>query len=121
MLNGVLIPVPDAGESLKPASTVTLMPRLAVVLIGTLPKSTLAGLAAKTLIPAPWTGRLIGRQLPPATGHSKMVKALLELEIAVGVYDSVTLHVPGPRKLAQGPKEKPNGALIPLPVTIESW
>jgi hypothetical protein len=81
----------------------------------------LAGFAAATLTPAPWTGRLIGAQLPPTTGHSKIVKALLELENVVGVYDSVTQHVPGPGKLAQGPKEKPNGALMPLPVTIESW
>ncbi len=63
----------------------TLTLRFAVVLIGTLPKSMLDGFAAAVLIPLPWTATLIGRQLPPAIGHSKTVRVPLELETAVGV------------------------------------
>ena len=69
---------------------------LTVVLIGTAPKLMLAGFAAATLTPLPCTAMLIGRQVPPTTGHSNTdVDPLDELTL-VGVKLSVTVHVPGP-------------------------
>jgi hypothetical protein len=90
-----------------------------VVLIGTLPKSMLAGLAAARLTPWPWTLNGIGsRQLPPATGHSNTVVVLLAPPAVVGANVSLTLQVPGPVKPPPVPhvsKSKLNGVFNPLP------
>ena len=95
---------------------------LAVVLIGTLPKLTLDGLAAATLIAgARCTVNVIGRQVPPAIGHSNTVVCRSKEPTLVGVKRSVTLQVPGPAKPPPAPqvsKSKPNGALIPEPEAI---
>ena len=61
---------------------------------------------------------LIGRQLPPTTGHSNTVAVPLDELTLVGVKLSVIVHVPGPVKPPPAPhvlKLNPNGTLIPLP------
>ena len=78
----------------------------------------LAGLAAAALTPTPCTAILIGRQLPPTTGHSNTVAVPLDDVTAVGVKLSVIAHVPGPVKPPPAPqvlKLNPNGTLIPEP------
>ena len=84
------------------------------MLIGTLPKLTGFGLAEATLTPAPLTLNGIPIQSPPAIGHSNTVVVPLEAPVAVGVYDSCTVHVPGPAP-PQVPRSKWNGRLIPVP------
>ena len=64
---------------------VTATGRVAVVLMGTPPKSTLAGLAAATLTPVPWTLKGIAMQLPPTIGHSNTLVVPLEALVVVGV------------------------------------
>ena len=69
--------------------------RLAVVLMGTLPKLMLLGLAAARLMPVPCTATGIPMQVPPTTGHSKTFIVPLDGPAAVGVKLSVIVHVPG--------------------------
>ena len=82
----------------------TLTLRLTVVLIGTLPKLMLLGLAEAMLTPLPWTAILIGRQLPPTTGHSNTVVVPLDDVAAVGEKLCVIVHVPGPVKPPPAPQ-----------------
>ena len=88
------------------------------MLIGTLPKSTGFGLADATLTPVPVTLNGIPIQVPPATGHSNTFVVPLDGVAAVGVYRSVTVHVPGPVNPPPAPhvsKSNANGAFSPDP------
>ena len=90
----------------------------AVVLIGTLPKLTGFGLADATLTPAPLTSNGMPIQVPPATGHSNTFVVPDAGATDVGVYRSVTVHVPGPVNPPPAPhvpKSNANGAFSPDP------
>src|SRR3954452_3687994 len=69
--NGALIPEPDASSVRYPWSTGIVTSRVWVVFSGTLPKLTEDELAEAALTPVPETLYGMGRQLPPAIGHSK--------------------------------------------------
>ena len=90
----------------------------AVVLIGTSPKLTGFGLADAWLTPLPLSLNGMPIQVPPTTGHSNTFVVPLFGPTAVGVYRSVTVHVPGPVKPPPVPhvsKSNANGALSPEP------
>ena len=89
-----------------------------VVLIGTLPKLTGFGLAEATLTPLPLSLNGMPIHVPPTTGHSNTFVVPLFGPTAVGVYRSVTVHVPGPVKPPPVPhvsKSNANGAFNPEP------
>ena len=90
----------------------------AVVLIGTLPKLTGFGLADAVLTPVPLSLNGMPIQVPPTTGHSNTFVVPLFGPTAVGVYRSVTVHVPGPVNPPPVPhvlKSNANGAFSPDP------
>ena len=111
---------PRPGRNLRPVARVDVIVTGAdtVVLIGTLPKLTGFGLADAVLTPLPLSLNGIPIQVPPTTGHSNTFVVPLFGPTAVGVYRSVTVHVPGPVNpppVPHVPKSKANGAFNPEP------
>ena len=88
------------------------------MLIGTLPKSSGFGVAEATLTPVPVTLNGMPIQVPPTTGHSNTFVVADDDVAVVGVYRSVTVHVPGPVNPPPVPhvlKSNANGAFSPDP------